>query len=143
MERCAVDGRPDLGRRIDAVAGDTVDVEPLDGAFDVGVFGVLLVALGEDRVTDVEAESFEVLAGEVRREADEQVDVAVARQPRPAGGATDLQHVGVDRAVVDGRLSAVGESRRGGREPLALVGRRGDALADRRQHLVEGRHTPA
>jgi len=58
MKGRPVDRRPDAGRRLEAKAGDDVDIEPLDLAFDVGMFGVLLVAVGHRRVADLEAVFF-------------------------------------------------------------------------------------
>jgi len=37
-------------------------------------------------VADVEAQGFELLAGQVGIEADEQIDIAVAGEPGAAGG---------------------------------------------------------
>jgi len=99
------------------------------------------VAIREHFVADVETVGFEVFAGEVWGKSDEQVDIAVASEPGAAGGAADLDHVGIESAVIDGRPSAVGEGCRGRREPLAFLGGRRDALGDRREHVIECSHT--
>jgi len=43
--------------------------------------------------------------------------------------------------VGDGGLGAVDQPLGGRREPLAFVGRGGDALGDRLKHVIEGGHT--
>jgi hypothetical protein len=96
VERGAVDRRTDVGRRGKVVAGDEVDVEPLVLPGDVGVFGELLSSVREHRPPDPQAVLLQLRPREVGREPHEEVDVAVAGEPRPAGGATDLNRVRLD-----------------------------------------------
>ena len=63
------------------------------------MLGELLVAVGEDRVADVEAVLLQFGAVEVRVEPDEEIDVAVARDPRAPRRRPDLDRVGVDGEV--------------------------------------------
>ena len=90
-----VDRRPRRRGVLDVVTRHQVDVEAVHRARDVRVLGVLLVPLGEHLSTDDESVLLEFRAVEARREADEQVDVAVTRQPRPACGRPDLEDVGL------------------------------------------------
>ncbi len=90
MEGRAIDRRADLGGGLEPETGDHVDVEALDLALDVGVFGVLLVALRQGGVADLEPVFLERFAIELRRKADEDVDVAVAADPGVAGSRADL-----------------------------------------------------
>jgi len=93
VERRAVDGGPAVRGGLDVETRHQIDIEPLVGAADVRVFGVLLDTLREHRVAHLEPEPFQFLAVERRREPDEQVHVAVTREPRPAGRRADLEHV--------------------------------------------------
>jgi hypothetical protein len=139
----AVDRRPRVRRRLDVVAGHEVHVEALDRPRDVRVFGVLLVAVGQDRVADGETEAFEIAPREVRRQADEEVDVAVAREPRVAGGGADPHHVRVDAVVRERRPRPVREAVGDRREARSLVGVRPDTAVDPVYHPVEVAHVPS
>ncbi len=104
------------------------------------MFGVLLVAVGQDGVADFDSERFQFLAVEVRPEANEQVDIPVAARPRPAGGAPNLNHVGVHRQVADCRLGALRQlaNRRSKSTPFCGVGLY--LRSDRRDDLLEPCH---
>ena len=140
VKRRPVDGGPRLGRGPDVVAGDQVDVEPVDGPGDVRVFGVLLAPVGQDVVADGQSEPFELLARQVGRETDEQVDIAAAREPRVPGRRADAHDVTVDATVRERPSRALGQAVRDRLEALALGGVRANPVVDPLDHSLEIRH---
>jgi len=90
MKRRPIDRRTDLGRRFESETGDDIDVEPLDRPLNVGMFGVLLVTIGQRRVADLEAVLLERFALELRWESDEDIDVAVTAGPGVSRSGADL-----------------------------------------------------
>ncbi len=137
VERRPVDGRPALGRGLDRVARDDVDVDAVDLAGDVRVLGERLPAVGQDGPAELEADRLEVVAVERRVQADEDVDVPVAGQPGVPAGAADQLDRRVEPPFLD-RLSGPIEGGLGGRvEALALVGPGRDPLPDRVEHRLE------
>jgi hypothetical protein len=131
VERRPVDGRPSVRGRVHAVARHHVDLDPVDRAAHVRVFGVRLAARRQDGVPDACPVRFEVVAAAVRRETEEDVNVAGPGEPRVAGGAADVDDVGVDREVGH-RVARPPESRLDDRlDAVAFGRRRTDARPDR------------
>jgi len=130
VERRAVDGRAD-GRGVgDVVAGHEVDLEAVDLADDVGVLGVVLVAVRDDGVPHAKPVGFEFLSVEARREPHEHVDVAVAREPRVPCRAPEVEDVRLDVEVGNGCLGAVEHLLHDRLEGRPLVGVGRDPVAD-------------
>jgi hypothetical protein len=140
MEGRPVDGGLDRAGSVDIVTGDEVHVEPIDGAGDIGVFGVLLAAIGEDGVADLETVRLQFLPCEVRRKPHEKVDVAPAREPGVPGGGADPERVGLDWEVGDGLAGAFEQGIDGGFEALALRGVGLDSLKHVSGDGLELRH---
>jgi hypothetical protein len=138
VEGSPVDGGPDFGCRLDVETGDQVDLVTLVLADDVGMFGVLLVTVGEDSVADLQAVLRELLAIECRREGDEEIDVPVAGDPGIPGGGSHVDDIGPHREVRDGVLDPLGEGGDGRLEAVALDGRGIDAVANLRDDGLEG-----
>jgi len=102
------------------------------------VFCVLLVARGEDRVADRQPVGFEVVAVEIRGERDEDVDVAVACEPRVPRGRADLEDLRLDGQVGHSLACAASQVGHGRVEAVAFGGVGGGPLADGFGNGVEG-----
>jgi hypothetical protein len=137
MKRCPVDRRLNFGRVRDIVGWNQIDREAVEFTDDVGVFGILFAAVGQYLVADLEPVRFQLLAVEIRRETDKQIDIAVTSQPRVAGGRADLYHVCLDWERRDSLACAGHEHVDGCVECVAFGVIWLDALVDAVDNCVE------